>query len=229
MLEIRLGYHEGFSFFHIAMRDMMTVMGCILIVAITPMFAEEYGKGTAALILSARYGKTKGTKAKVAAAFLFSVLLYGGVIAVNSIFCLAVFGVSGWDTSIQVNWFGLYWDLPYEMNYGQFTVYWIFLGLVACLLLTGVALALSAYCSSSFAAVIFTTAYFFIPIWLRMPDSCKIFMPLWQMWQKPLELRYINVFGHKIMPLWIAAVLSTAAAVFFGIQSEKRFSCHQVK
>ena len=230
MGEVRLGYHKSYSMTMFYMMNVMIVAGCVIVIAIAPVFAEEYARGTDAAILTAKYGKTLAVKAKVAASFLFSFLLVLAIVAVNSILFLATYGIEGWDTSVQVDFMKWNWEIPYEMNYGQLAGYSVLMWLVACLLLTGMTLLISVRCNTSFAAVILASACYVIPAVFPLSGWCKTVMPIYQMDSHTvLNLRYVSVFGQKIMPLWIAASVSTAAVMVFSIWAKKKFAGHQVR
>lgn len=230
MGEIRLGYHRGYSMFQFFVMNMMLVAGCVIVIAVSPVFAEEYGRGTDALVLTARYGKTKLITAKTTAAFLFSFLLCLGTVAVNGIALLLNYGTEGMDTSVQVDFMGRNWGIPYEMNYGQLLGYAVLTWLMACFLLTGITLMISACCNTSYAAVIFAAACYVMPVWFSLPDWVKTMMPAYQMQvEMILEFGYFHVLGQKIMPLWIVTGISAAAMVFFSICAKKKFAGRQVR
>lgn len=230
MGEVRLGYHKSYSMTMFYMMNVMLAAGCVIVIAIAPVFAEEHARGTDAAILTAKYGKTLAVQAKLAASFLFSFLLFAAVMAVNGILFLTTYGIEGWDTSVQVDFMKRNWEIPYEMNYGQLTGYAVLMWLVACLLLTGITLLVSACCNTSFAAVILAAACYVVPVWFPLAGWIKTVMPAYQMNANTvLDMGYVSIFGLKIMPLWIAAAVSIAAVTGFGIWAEKKFAGHQVK
>ncbi len=230
MGEVRLGYHKSYSMMMFYMFSVMLVVGCVIVIAIAPVFAEEYSKGTDAAILTAKYGKTLALKAKLAASFLFSFLLFTAVAAVNGILFLTTYGTEGWDTSVQVDFMKRNWDIPYEMNYGQLTGYAVLMWLVACLLLTGITLFVSVCCNTSFAAVILAAACYVVPVWFPLAGWVKTVMPAYQMNANTvLDMGYVSVCGQKIMPLWIAVAASIAAVAGFSLWAKKKFAGHQVK
>lgn len=74
----------------------------VISICIAPIFAGEYQNRTDALILTAKFGKTKLIGAKLIAVFLFSVgyLLLCTVISVGSL--MSVLGVEGYDLPVQL-------------------------------------------------------------------------------------------------------------------------------
>lgn len=230
MGEVRLGYHKSYSMTMFYMMSVMMVAGCVIVIAIAPVFAEEYARGTDAAILTAKYGKTLAVKAKLAASFLFSFLLFLALVAVNGILFLAVYGIEGWDTSVQVDFMKWNWEIPYEMNYGQMAGYAVLMWLVSCLLLTGITLLISVCCHTSFAAVVLAAACYAAPVVFPLSGWGRTVMPIYQMDSHTvLNLRYVSVFGQKIMPLWIVVWVSMAAVIAFTIWAKKKFAGHQVR
>lgn len=225
MGEIHLGYHKGYAMWLFHMSNVMLVAGCVIVIAVAPVFAEEYVRGTDALVLAAKYGKTLAVRAKVSAAFLFSILLWAVVVAANGSLFLAVYGMEGWDTSVQVDFFGWYREIPYEMNYAQLVGYAVLMWLVACLLLTGITLVISACCKTAFAAVVLASACYVVPVWFPIPGWSSTVMPAYQMLPMTvLNFGYLPVLGQKVMPLWIVAGVSVTAAILSSIGAERRFA-----
>ncbi len=229
MGEIHLGYHRGYSMLLFSMINIMLVVGCVIVIAIAPVYAEEYSRGTDALILTARYGKTLEVKAKLAASFLFSSLLCLAVIAVNYILFFMVYGTEGGDTSVQVDFTKRNWEIPYEMDYMQLAGYCVLIWLMASLLLTGITLVVSAFCNTSFTAVVFAAACYVVPVWFSLPGWAAVLMPAHQMLpQGVLNLGCIRIFGREVMSLWIVAGVCAAAMAVSGIWSKKKFAGRQV-
>ena len=229
MGKIQLGYHRGHSILLFQGINMMLVAGCVIVTAIAPVFSEEHARGTDALLLTARYGKTLLVRAKIAAAFLFGILICMSVVGVNGILYLSAYGTEGWDTSVQVDLTGRNWTIPYEMNYGEMLGYAVLIWLVACLLLTGMTLLISACCRTSFAAVVLAAACFVVPVWFSLPKWLQAMMPAYQMnLQAVLHLASASVLGQKIMPLWIVTGISPTVIIAFGIAAKKKFAGWQV-
>lgn len=96
------GYFEGWGIIISAFELLMFAVLAICIV-IAPVFAGEYQAGTDAVILSAKYGKTKVTAAKIAAALLFGVLAFTLHVVIAFALPLAAFGIDGWNLPLQIN------------------------------------------------------------------------------------------------------------------------------
>ena len=59
-----LGYTDGYTGFIMMGMYLMVTLGFVLITALSPVFSEEYSRRTDALILTARYGKSRCSRAK---------------------------------------------------------------------------------------------------------------------------------------------------------------------
>lgn len=97
---LKYGYYQGWEILISSFELLMFAILSICIV-IAPVFAGEYQAGTDALILPAKYGKTKLVTAKICSAFLFGTLAFTlHIIAVFGI-SLGAFGTDGWDLPVQ--------------------------------------------------------------------------------------------------------------------------------
>lgn len=84
-------------------------------IVIAPVFSGEYQAGTDAVILSAKYGKTKLTTAKIVASYLFGFAAFTLHIIVAFGLPLVAFGVDGWNLPLQIN--GT--TVPYPLTFLQ--------------------------------------------------------------------------------------------------------------
>lgn len=155
------GYYKGWetiiSSFELLMFALLAV--CIVI---APVFSGEYQAGTDAVILAAKYGKTKLTTAKIVASFLFGFAAFTLHIIVAFGLPLAAFGVDGWNLPLQIN--GT--TVPYPLTFLQGTfinLCVIYLILFAMISLT---LLLSAKMRSPYLVLIVLVPILFIPLFL---------------------------------------------------------------
>lgn len=162
---LRYGYHKGWEIIHTSFELLIfAVLACCM--AIAPVFAGEYQNGTDAVILAARYGKTKLINAKIAASMLFGIPAFLIHVAVAFGIPLLFFGVEGWDLPLQV--LGL--TIPYPWTIGGAvlrTVGVILLVLIAMIALT---LMLSAKMKSPFAVLAVLLPVILVPMFF-MPNG----------------------------------------------------------
>lgn len=159
-----ISYYRGWSMISVQL-GIAGIMACILLMmALTPVFAEEYASGTANILLATVHGRKKDIAARFGAAFLFSmgafVLLGGFIVAVCGIFygfdgggCL--YGLHGlWEEGAASA--SLVTMRGYVLIQAGFIV-------AALLMLGAFSLFASAVCHTPFVALIVTALFFVLP------------------------------------------------------------------
>lgn len=164
------GYFEGWEIIISAFELLMFAVLAICIV-IAPVFAGEYQAGTDAVILSAKYGKTKVTAAKTAAALLFGVLAFTLHVAIAFALPLAAFGIDGWNLPLQIN--GT--TVPYPMTFLEGTL--VNLGVIYLVLIAmiGLTLFLSSRMKSPYLVLTVAVPVLFIPMFLSLNGTSGIY------------------------------------------------------
>ena len=155
------GYSDGWEIIISSFELIMFALLAVCIV-IAPVFSGEYQAGTDAVILSAKYGKTKLTTAKIIASYLFGVLAFTLHVVVALGLPLAAFGFDGWDLPLQI----ANTTIPYPFTFLQATL--VNLGVVYLVLfaMIGLTLLLSAKMKSPYLVLIVLVPVLFIPLFL---------------------------------------------------------------
>lgn len=155
------GYYEGWEIIISSFELLMFALLAVCIV-IAPVFSGEYQAGTDAVILSAKYGKTKLATAKIIAAYLFGALAFTLHIVVALGLPLAAFGFDGWDLPLQI----ANTTIPYPFTFLQSVL--VNLGVVYLVLFAviGLTLLLSAKMKSPYFVLIVLVPVLFIPMFL---------------------------------------------------------------
>ena len=155
------GYYEGWEIIISSFELLMFALLAVCIV-IAPVFSGEYQAGTDAVILSAKYGKTKLTTAKIIASYLFGGLAFTLHVVVALGLPLAAFGFDGWDLPLQV----ANTTIPYPFTFLQAAL--VNLGVVYLVLfaMIGLTLLLSAKMKSPYIVLIVLVPALFIPLFL---------------------------------------------------------------
>ena len=155
------GYYEGWEIVISSFELLMFALLAVCIV-IAPVFSGEYQAGTDAVILSAKYGKTKLTTAKIIASYLFGVLAFTLHVVVALGLPLATFGFDGWDLPLQI----ANTTIPYPFTFLQATL--VNLGVIYLVLfaMIGLTLLLSAKMKSPYLVLIVLVPVLFIPLFL---------------------------------------------------------------
>lgn len=219
-------YARGEQQFLGYMPMLLLVMGYVLIVALSPIFSDEYMRGTDALILTSKMGKKQCAISKVVAALIFTAVIAATIILLNWLLVVIFFGTEGLNMSIQLEMTaGDYSAVAETMTMGQTIACAVLLWLAAMVGLTGVVAVCSAFSKSSFMALIAALLIYTVPLalsslsyeWLQ---RILAFMPA-IMITVISTLRFPNVeladfdFGFCWMPMLamvIVAGLSFVAA-----------------
>ena len=161
------GYYDGWEIIISSFELLMFALLAVCIV-IAPVFSGEYQAGTDAVILSAKYGKTKLTTAKIIASYLFGGLAFTLHVVVAFGLPLAAFGFDGWDLPLQI----ANTTIPYPFTFLQATL--VNLGVVYLVLfaMIGLTLLLSAKMKSPYLVLIVLVPVLFIPLFLS-PNGTK--------------------------------------------------------
>lgn len=155
------GYYDGWEIIISSFELLMFALLAVCIV-IAPVFSGEYQAGTDAVILSARYGKTKLTTAKIIASYLFGGLAFTLHVVVAFGLPLAAFGFDGWNLPLQI----ANATIPYPFTFLQAAL--VNLGVVYLVLfaMIGLTLLLSAKMKSPYLVLIVLVPVLFIPLFL---------------------------------------------------------------
>ena len=158
---LQYGYYEGWEVIISSFELLMFALLAICIV-VAPVFSGEYQAGTDAVILSAKYGKTKLTTAKILASLLFGTAAFILHIVVACGLPLAAFGVDGWNLPLQI----ANTTIPYPLTFLQ--AVFINIGIIYLVLLAmvGLTLFLSAQMKSPYLVLIILVPILFIPMFL---------------------------------------------------------------
>lgn len=155
------GYYEGWEIVISSFELLMFALLAVCIV-IAPVFSGEYQAGTDAVILSAKYGKTKLTTAKIIASYLFGTLAFTLHALVALGLPLMAFGFDGWNLPLQI----VNTTIPYPFTFLQATL--VNMGVVYLVLfaMIGLTLLLSAKMKSPYLVLIVLVPVLFLPLFL---------------------------------------------------------------
>ncbi len=169
-IPLQYGYYEGWEIVISSFELLMFVLLSVCIV-IAPVFSGEYQAGTDAVILSAKYGKTKLISAKIASSLLFGILTFTLHVIVACGLLLVAFGVNGWNLPVQI----ANTTIPYPFTFLQ--AFLINLGVIYLVLLAmiGLALLLSAKMKSSYLVLAILVPVLFMPMFLSPNGTTGIY------------------------------------------------------
>lgn len=167
---LEYGYYEGWEIIISSFELLMFALLAVCIV-VAPVFSGEYQAGTDAVILSAKYGKTKLTTAKIISSYLFAILAFTLHVLVAFGLPLAAFGFDGWDLPVQI----ANTTIPYPFTFLQAAL--VNLGVVYLVLfaMIGLTLLLSAKMKSPYLVLIVLVPVLFIPMFLSPNGTTGIY------------------------------------------------------
>ncbi|MCI8284430.1 MAG: ABC transporter permease subunit [Firmicutes bacterium] len=169
-IPLQYGYYGGWEIIISSFELLMFALLCICIV-IAPIFSGEYQAKTDAVIMSARYGKTKLITAKIAASFIFAAIAFIVHILVACGIPLTAFGFSGWNLPLQIA--GT--TIPYPLTF--FKAFLINSGVIFLILMAMISLTLflSAKMKSPYTVLIVLVPIIFIPMFLTPNGTTGIY------------------------------------------------------
>lgn len=164
------GYYKGWEII-ISSFELLILALLAVCIVIAPVFSGEYQAGTDVLILSAKYGKTKLTTAKLIASYLFSILAFTLHVVVAFALPLIAFGFDGWNLPLQI----VNTTIPYPFTFLQAVL--VNLGVVYLVLFTmiGLTLLLSAKMKSPYLVLMVLVPVLFIPMFLSPNGTTGVY------------------------------------------------------
>ncbi len=225
---LQYGYYGGWEIIINSFELLMFALLAVCIV-VAPVFSGEYQSGTDAVILSAKYGKTKLTTAKITASFLFGTAAFILHILVAFVLPLAAFGIDGYDLPVQI----ANTAIPYPFTFLQAVLINIGIIYLVLLAMIGLTLMLSAKMKSPYFVLIILVPVLFIPMFLTPNGTTgaynlTLFLLPYRASMPELG-KYISYqFGGQVLDaLTVRAVLYGVLAVILPPLASLGFKKHQ--
>ena len=182
---VTLGYCDGWDKLLSGLGSVLSIMMCLIVViTLSPVFAEEYALHTDSVIYSARYGRTKLTTAKIIAALEVVIGTYLLYLLLNLILYGCTYGLQGWNVSIQSSLH--YASSIYNLTFLQMFLISVILNVLGITAMTTLTLFLSAKMNAPVTALVTSCVICFFPVVFDFNDSlptlqkvqeiCPIFM-----------------------------------------------------
>lgn len=228
---IILGYCDGWDNLLSSMGSILSIIMClIIIIGISPVFAEEYAYHTDSVLCAARYGKSKLIIAKIIASLQSVIVMYAIYVWTYIILYGVFYGLEGYNVSIQASMH--YSASTYEMNFIQMFLSTVALNILGIIALTLITLFFSSKMNSSASALIISCIICFLPVIFDFSES----IPLLQKIQEicPIFMMHVNgVFAKMqkyagiIQPIIMIGFNTVLTAVFYEF-TKHTFEKHQV-
>lgn len=223
---IILGYCDGWDKMVSAMGGVLSLMMCVLIViTLSPVFAEDRSCHTDGVIYAARYGKTKLASAKVIAALETVTGIY--FIFLSFIFILygSTYGLQGWNVNIQSSLH--FASSTYDLTFLQLFLYSALCNVLGAGALSMIALFISAKMNTPVSALIVSCGVCFWPVVFDFTDSLPLVQKVQELW--PVFMLHINgVFASVKTYLGVAQptvmIIANSGALLIFYVLTKRVS-----
>jgi len=226
---LQYGYYEGWNIIISSFELLMFAILAICIV-IAPVFAGEYQSGTDAVILSAKYGKTKLTAGKIIASLLFATIAFVLHIAVACGLPLMAFGTDGRNLPLQI----ANTTVPYALTFLQAALLNIGIIYLVMIAMVSLTLLLSAKMKTPYLVLIVLVPLLFVPMILTPNGTTGLYnlilflLPYRSV--MPEFGKYISYpFGGLVLDaLSVRAILYAALTVILLPLAKLGFKKHQV-
>lgn len=147
----------------------------LLIIGLSPLFAEEYQLKTADVLRTTSRGKQSGIWMKILAALFFAAAIVCMASAYLWGIYIAVYGTQGLDASAVLLNFAAFYGYCPETVMGFF-IFITFLGLIGAILLTSLMAGISSICRTPFFALVVSLIVFLFPVvWVKALAPMRIF------------------------------------------------------
>lgn len=224
----RFGYYEGWTEWN---RTLIYFILTILVICIiiAPVFAGEYQSGADAIILSAKYGKSKNVTAKIIASNLVAFAVFTMNICLSFALVFGFLGTAGWNLPVQV----LGATVPFAMNLLQLTLLNIGIAYLVMFAFVAFTLFLSSKLKTPFLVLIVVLPLIFMPIFINLTDVNYLFDAFLNLLPAPCLTTNLEYFDYQIGPIMLdlfsmRAILYLLLVPVLTFLSRKGFVKHEV-
>lgn len=217
-MDLTIKYTQGFKTFLTYVQFGMCALSIFLIIALSPVFAEEYQENTAGLIYTSEYGRTKDLAAKAAAVFTVAAGGFLVIVLAGGAVCRLVYGNGDLHTmaGLVIGELRRYSTID-KRSIGQFTAVYLISAFGAVLMLAGMILWMSAHFRKNYHVIIVAVAVWCLPIVIRILIGPGYWMILGETQPAYLIVYRILAETEGIRGLQVVMILAGAVGGgFFG-------------
>ncbi|MCH5267197.1 MAG: ABC transporter permease subunit [Lachnospiraceae bacterium] len=232
--KIHFGYFEQWLFSWEDLSSYIAYIPIFVAIAFSSIFTYEKECGMQEILLSTRRGRRECTRAKVAAAFLITNILYLLLIFLAILPVILLTGGRGWDTSIQMTpWMR---DSLLDMNYGEAYLHTFYLGFIAVNVILLITLSASFLVKSPVVAMCVSLGVLFVwrpdaiavHVGTKIANRITAMTPLNVINTKNLAQQVpVTIAGMRLQWLFLAELLYTVLLVGGGIFFFRVLTRHQ--
>ena len=224
------GFYYGYSNLYSTYE--MLIIGVIAIcICLASVFAGEYQNGTDKILLTTKYGKSKGVTAKILACYIFASIVFTIylIFAIGSVFLM--FGTDGGNLPIQLS------NIlsPYALTFFQSLLYNIAISYTVLFGMVGLTLFLSSKLKNPMTVLVIDIAIIMLPVFLSIKSAFGIFNKI--LFLMPYNAIYSNFsqmvsykFGNIIIDLPMMTIITYIFMIIIALIFAKRtYSKYQVE
>lgn len=142
-------YADGWKAILQSVSTYLLILALVIGFLVSGIFSDEFQMKADAVFFSSRYGRTRGTLAKIGAGLSIVTVFYVGFVLLYTVVILGVLGFDGWKCPIQLDM----WRSVYNITFLQAYLFILAGGYVGTLLASLVAMLVSALTKSASAAI----------------------------------------------------------------------------
>lgn len=168
--EISFAYTHGWMTLLDTVQIGMVLASILLLLALSPVFAQEGQTGMLPLLFTTQEGKGKDVRAKIAAAFTLTVIVYAVAVLLSFAMSACIYGMDGKECAVCVvmeKQLNARMRTAY-MSAGSFTGIILGMAFLAMLLLCAVTLCVSAHYKTTFGSVVAAGILWALPMLVSM-------------------------------------------------------------
>lgn len=231
-IEIPFEYDFYYGYSNLYSTYEMLIIGIIAIcICLAPVFAGEYQNSTDKILLTTKYGKSKGIIAKIIASYIFAIVVFTIylIFAIGSVFLM--FGIDGGNLPIQLS------NIlsPYALTFFQSLLYNIVISYTVLFGMVGLTLFLSSKLKNPMTVLVIDIAIIMLPVFLTIKSAFGILNKI--LFLMPYNAIYSNFaqmvsykLGNTIIDLPMMIIITYIFIMVISlIGAKKMYSKHQVK
>lgn len=199
---------------YIFQQNFLLFLMIVLVVAMAPVFGEDYSSGVASLTLSSKYGRTKLVKARMFASMIFGTFLLASFFVTELIMKLSLEGVNGFQGRISQMGF-IY--LPNVTPLIGLTVFFLFT-LLSAMSLALLTLVIALFTRKTFTAMIVMVLINIVAeaVKFKYINNFSIRLLVNNFYSSFIEYNPISVFGNIIhypifLVFWVLVISALSA------------------
>ena len=154
-------YDYGYKRVRAVLATYPYTVGIVILIALAPLFSNEYTRKTDALLLSAQDGKKNLSYNKIKAGLMVALAAWGIITIFNLLLIFSIYGITGWEAFWQ-NW--LLDVAPFYWSQGQATVVALLTSLLGSLFFAQIVMLVSSVSKNQFVSLFIGAVLLLFPM-----------------------------------------------------------------